>query len=292
MRRILIITHKYRDNAKELALKATHELNKYGIEVLHTKDLKQDTNIDIELILVLGGDGSILSAAHYARKYNVPLIGINLGHIGFLAEMNPEDINIVVKKIVDKDYIIEERSTLEVDIYKPDGTVETDWAINEAALIRTDSIHPAYVSVGVDNEPISSFGCDGIIFSTPTGSTAYSFSCGGPIVWPGVDALIMIPIAAHALFTRPMIVGKNSVMQLSVHSNQWADLAICCDGIRTKIIPENSQICAHTGAIPIKLARMTDTPFSARLVAKFNLQVEGWRKTGSNNKPNLQSKRK
>ncbi len=277
-----MVVHKMRDSAKELAIKATRELANYNIEVISVDDLECNKNMDFELILVLGGDGSILSSAHYAREYNVPLIGINLGHVGFLAEMNPEDISTVVEKIANKDYTIETRTTIEIRVQKPDGTIEKNWALNEAALIRKDNLHPAYLSVGIDGEPISTFGCDGVIFATPTGSTAYAFSVGGPVVWPGVDALVLVPLAAHALFTRPLIVSSTSKLQVSVLPNQWDNLTICCDGIRTIDVPEGSQICAIADKTPIQVARMNDTPFSARLVAKFNLPVNGWRESSTN----------
>lgn len=279
-----MVVHKMRSSAKELALKATQELANHNIEVITVKDLEKNPELEFELILVLGGDGSILSSAYYARKYDVPLIGINLGHVGFLAEMNPEDISVVVEKIANRDYTIETRTTISVSVTKPDGSVEHGWALNEAALIRKDNIHPAYLSVGIDGEPISTFGCDGVIFATPTGSTAYAFSSGGPVVWPGVDALILVPLAAHALFTRPLIVSNTSQLQVNVLPNQWADLALCCDGIRMLDVPEKSYICAKTGDKPIKLARMNNTPFSARLVAKFNLPVNGWRKSSTEEK--------
>ena len=278
-RRILMIVHKMRQSAKTLANQATVELAKHGIEVIRIEDLETNPNLQFELILTLGGDGSILSAADYARRYDVPLIGINLGHIGFLAEMDPEDIGVVVEKIAKRDYTIETRATIEAEIIHETGKTESVWALNEIALIRTDNIHPAYLSVGIDNEPISTFGCDGVILATPTGSTAYSFSSGGPIVLPDVQALIMTPLAAHALFARPIVVGKKSNLQVTVLPNQWAGLEICCDGIRTIPIPENAQLKAYVGENPIRLARMNNTPFASRLVAKFNLPVQGWRKT-------------
>lgn len=280
-RKILVIVHKLRESAKAVASGVKQELEKYDIDTVTVEDLPaldaNGTN-NIELILVLGGDGSMLSSAVYARKYDIPMMGVNLGHVGFLAEVETQDISQIAKKIAEKDYRIENHTTLKIHVERPDGTTETDWALNEAVVLRTDLVHPAYLTVGIDGEPISSFGCDGVILATPTGSTAYAFSVGAPVVWPDVDALIVAPLAAHALFTRTMIVGRNSKLKVSVLAHQWADVKVCCDSLREITAPEGSQITAYADDKVIKLARMDDVSFSSRLVSKFNLPVHGWRK--------------
>lgn len=232
---------------------------------------------EVELLLVLGGDGTILRGSEIARQRDIPLLGINTGHVGFLAEADPEAVEQVVADIVACSYTVEERMTLSVEIVSPDGSVQSGWALNEAALSKRGHSHMIEVAIGVDDQAVSSFGCDGLIASTPTGSTAYAFSCGGPVVWPDVSAMLLVPVAAHALFTRPLVVGPESVLDVLVQRTGGQDCDVWCDGRRRLEICEGSHIRVTRGQRPVRLARLNDAPFSGRLVAKFDLPVEGWR---------------
>ena len=161
---------------------------------------------DLELVMVLGGDGTILKAAELVRETATPLMGINLGHVGFLAESEREGFSNAVARVVDKDYLVKERLTLDVRVLVEGKEVYRTWALNEATVEKSAAERMLEVIVEIDRKPLSSFGCDGIIMATPTGSTAYAFSAGGPVVWPSVDAMLMVPLSAHALFSRPYIV--------------------------------------------------------------------------------------
>lgn len=236
-------------------------------------DESQARNADV--VLVLGGDGTMLRAIELVRGRGIPVVGVNLGHVGFLAEAEPsDDIATIASRLVDGDFAVERRMTIEVSVVSPDGTVETDWALNECAILKLDRARMIDVTFAVDGHAVSSFGCDTLVIATPTGSTAYAFSAGGPIVWPDVDALLAVPVAAHALFAKPMVVGPHSI--LSAELADGAELSL--DGRRTIHAPAGSIVTVARSDEPVILARLGDTPFSARLVAKFDLPVEGWRK--------------
>ncbi|MCL3777898.1 MULTISPECIES: NAD kinase [unclassified Actinomyces] len=232
-----------------------------------------------DLVLVLGGDGTILRACEIARDLDVPLVGINTGHVGFLAEADPDDVEQVVTDLVAGRYTVDERMTIEVEVETPDGKVTHGWALNEAALEKRDRARMLEIAVGVDGQAVSSFGCDGLLLATPTGSTAYAFSAGGPVIWPEVEALLLVPIAAHALFTRPLVVGPRSCLEVRVRETGLQQAEIWCDGRRMLPVPPHSVIRVRRGERNVRLARLNDAPFSERLVRKFSLPVAGWRET-------------
>jgi NAD+ kinase len=203
----------------------------------------------------------------------VPILGINYGHVGFLSEADPDDLPSVVDRIAERAWTVDERMTIDVYVTRPDGRVDTSWALNDAAIEKEETARMIEVSIGVDGRELSNFKVDTVVFSTATGSTAYNFSAGGPIVWPNVEAMILTPIAAHALFTRPLVVGPDSTLELRV---QDEDARVWCDGRRILRAPVGSTIRAVHGTKPVLLARIDDTPFSGRLVTKFQLPVKGW----------------
>ena len=271
-RKVSIIVHPARDGESESLERIVSLLADDGIEaVLHPT---WETVEGSELLLVLGGDGSILRAAELARPSGVPILGINYGHVGFLSEADPEDVPHVVSQIVNRDWKLEERMTIDVVVERPDGTRESNWALNEIAIERGHDWRSFEVGIGVDGREISSFKADTVLFSTATGSTAYNFSAGGPIVWPDVEGMVLTPIAAHALFTRPLVVGPGSTLELYVADG---DGRAQCDSRRTIAVPRGSTVRAVKGSLPVRLARLDDVPFSGRLVTKFQLPVRGWR---------------
>ena len=256
--------------------RASAALRAYGVE-----PVGPDCTDHVDLVLVLGGDGTILRAFEIARERDIPLVGINTGHVGFLAEADPDGIEQVVADLVAGHYTVETRTTLDVEVICPDGTVTRDWALNEAALEKRDRARMIEVAIGVDGQAVSSFGCDGLIMSTPTGSTAYAFSCGGPVIWPEVEALLLVPVAAHALFTRPLVLGPNSCMEVVVQRVGFGGAEIWCDGRRSLDVPVGARIRVTRAARPVRLARFNQAPFASRLVRKFDLPVEGWRASSS-----------
>lgn len=232
---------------------------------------------DLELVIVLGGDGTILRAAELARGGDAPLLGVNLGHVGFLAEAEREDLHATVERALARDYVVEERMTVSVRVKVDDRVVYETWALNEASVEKASRERSLEVAIEVDGRPISTFGCDGVVMSTPTGSTAYSFSAGGPVVWPSVEALLMVPLSAHALFARPLVVGPESALAVELLRRTPGTGVLWADGRRTFDLPAAARVIVRRSPIPVRLARLSPRPFAERLVNKFALPVAGWR---------------
>jgi NAD+ kinase len=294
VRRILLLAHTGREDAREVACEVVSALVAHGLLVRMLEDEAKELDLpdpsrvemvtpddagptECELVLVIGGDGTILRAAELTHGTTTPLLGVNLGHVGFLAEAESEDVERMIELIVQRRYTSEERLTLDVDIYRDKELVESTWALNEASVEKAARQRMLEVIVEVDGRPLSRFGCDGVVCATPTGSTAYNFSAGGPIVWPGVEALLMVPISAHALFARPMVVAPSSVLAVEVLAQTEGAGVLWCDGRRTVELPPGARIEVRRGSTPIRLVRLHAAPFTDRLVAKFGLPVEGWR---------------
>ncbi|MCI7306050.1 MULTISPECIES: NAD kinase [Trueperella] len=269
-----VVTHERRDEAREEALFARDRLVAAGADAFWVGD-QPDRLADAELLLVIGGDGTILRAAELARPYETPILGINFGHVGFLAEEDPEAFDLVVQSVVERRWTVNSRLTIDVTVTFPDGSTASNWALNEASVEKGPHMRMIEADIGVDRRGLSSFKADAVLLSTPTGSTAYNFSAGGPIVWPDVEALLLTPIAAHALFARPLVVSKESTLEVYIRSD---NAVVWFDGRRNVEAPEGSLITAVKGRHPVKLARLNDSPFSGRLVRKFHLPVEGWRR--------------
>ncbi|EFL94627.1 NAD kinase [Mobiluncus curtisii] len=271
-RTIMVFHHHYRQPAIVAAASVRGYLENAGITVVDRTSTEP-----IELIIVLGGDGTILEAANIAHRQGVPVIGVNLGHVGFLAEAEEEELGELCERVVRGEYQVERRMCIDVEVRHPDGSVQSEWAANDIAVLSTDKGHPALLAFGVDGEAVSEYGADGLIVSTPTGSTAYNFSVGGPVVWPDVQALVLSPLAAHGLFTRSLVLGPSSVLEIQVLPQQVQDCEVWADGRRILPAPLGSSIRVTKSTTDMQLARLVSLPFSARLVKKFGLPVEGWR---------------
>jgi NAD+ kinase len=229
-----------------------------------------------EMVFALGGDGTLLRAAELARPAKAPLLGINLGKVGFLAEAEIGDLDLAVRRVVAREYTVEERLTVDVTVVCDGVTVAQSWALNEASVEKGARERMLELRLDVDGRPLSRYGCDGVVCATPTGSTAYAFSAGGPVVWPGVEALLVIPISAHALFSRPLVTAPTCAITLTV--DPFAPAAVlCCDGRRVFDVPPASVITMVRGALPVLVAQLRPRAFTDRLVAKFGLPVDGWR---------------
>jgi NAD+ kinase len=299
-RLVLLVSHTARKEALSATLECAEALLKAGITpvmdhqeraetLAHAKTLsnlsaesilelgKDVQESDLELAVVLGGDGTILKAAELVRASQTPLLGINLGHVGFLAESEKNEISSTMARVVAKDYLVKERLTLDVSVKLDGKEVYRTWALNEATVEKSARERMLEVVVEVDGRPLSSFGCDGIVVSTPTGSTAYAFSGGGPVVWPSVDALLMVPLSAHALFARPLVISPNSLVAVEVLQRSAGAGVLWCDGRRSTELPVGARVEVRKSDKPVRLARLSQGPFTDRLVRKFSLPVEGWR---------------
>jgi NAD+ kinase len=232
---------------------------------------------EIEVVLVLGGDGSILRGAELVRSQVAPILGINLGHVGFMAEAEREELPQVLDRLERRDYQVGFRVALEVEVFQDGQLAFSSWAVNEVTVEKSARERVLEVVLEVDGRPVSSFGCDGVLVSTPTGSTAYAFSAGGPVIWPNVEALLVVPLSAHALFARPLVIGPKSQMAIEVLKRSPGAGVIWCDGRRTFDLGPGSRIEVNQSARPVPMVMFEEHPFTDRLVRKFALPVTGWR---------------
>ncbi len=251
-----------------LALSTPSDINVLGITQSPIEKLDS-----AELVVVLGGDGTILRGAEVARSQGIPILGINLGHVGFLAEVEKPSLPEIAASIISKGYKTENRMVLNYSVLRNGTEISTGWALNEVTVER-DGTTMVELFVQIDDRPLSRWGCDGLICSTPTGSTAYAFSAGGPVLWPEIDALVLLPISAHALFARPMVVSPQSQIVVEIESS---DALLSADAIRKLPLRAGDRVAITKDDSVIKLAHVKPTLFTDRLVAKFKLPVEGWR---------------
>ena len=279
-RNLLIVCNPSRKDAVAAAVQLEASLSKTfdiftisDIEISGIKNLIISDLPEIEVGIVLGGDGTTLRAAEVAHLRQVPLLGVNLGHVGFLSEVEESNIADVISAVLEKSYVIDPRITLKYEVSRNGKIVDSGWALNEVTVER-EKTTMVELFLEIDNRPISRWGCDGLICSTPTGSTAYAFSAGGPILWPEVDALVVLPISAHALFSRPLVISPTSKIVVGIES---AQALLSADALRKFPLIAKDKVFVTKNDGIIKLAHLKNTSFSDRLVAKFKLPVEGWR---------------
>ncbi len=313
-RAVLVVAHTGRRAALRSARQVVDRLSGAGmvVRVLHSEadalacagvdvvPASQAAAEDAEVVIVVGGDGTLLRAAEFARPARTPLLGVNLGHVGFLAEAEPDDLAEAVDRVVQRRYVVEERMTIDVLVRENGDVTASTWALNEATVEKSARERMLEAVTEIDGRPLSRWSCDGVVCATPTGSTAYAFSAGGPVVWPEVEALLLVPISAHALFARPIVVSPNSLIAVEVigvsargapavtlaprHAREQSETSggvMWCDGRRRVDLAAGARVEMRRGAFPVALARLPgkagSTAFTDRLVVKFGLPVTGWR---------------
>lgn len=291
-RHFLVVSHTHRDEAVAATVQVVSALREAGVEAVfdsHDRmefaphlnveriaELGRDVDLDsVEAAIVLGGDGTILRTAELLRGSECPIVGVNLGHVGFLAEMENYDLAETIDRVLRRDYTVEERMTVDVRATCDGEVIAETWALNEASVEKRRRM--LEVEIGVDGLPVSNFACDGVVLATPTGSTAYAFSAGGPVVWPTVQAMLMVPIAAHALFDRPLVTGTDSELSVRILPENIGPGVMWCDGRRRTELPAGSIVRVSRSPHSVRLARLNRAVFSDRLVRKFHLPVSGWR---------------
>ncbi|GBE68327.1 NAD kinase [Mycobacterium sp. MFM001] len=301
-RTVLMVVHTGREEATETARRVEKVLgdNGIGLRMLSAEAVDRGSlhlapddmralgvDIDVvdadphaaegcELVIVLGGDGTFLRAAELARNASIPVLGVNLGRIGFLAEAEAEAIDTVLEHVIARTYRVEERLTLDVAVRVGGRVIDRGWALNDASLEKGPRLGVLGVVVEVDGRPVSTFGCDGVLVSTPTGSTAYAFSAGGPVLWPDLEAILVVPNNAHALFARPMVTSPEATVAIEVEAGGH-DALVFCDGRREMLVPAGGRLEVTRCETAVKWARLDSAPFTDRLVRKFRLPVTGWR---------------
>lgn len=290
-REALLVTHTGRPRSTEHARTVAADLVAAGFTVRVMSEEAAELHLPgvvpvhgpsaaegVEIVFALGGDGTFLRAAELARPAKAPLLGINLGKVGFLAEAEIGDLDQAVRDVVERRYTVDERLTLDV-VAECDGVVTArSWALNEVSVEKGAREKMLEVMVDVDGHPLSRYGCDGVICATPTGSTAYAFSAGGPVVWPDVEAMLFVPISAHALFSRALVTAPTSTVTITVEPYTTFAL-LSCDGRRVFNLAPGGIVTVRRGEQPVRVVRLRPKPFTDRLVAKFALPVDGWRGT-------------
>lgn len=295
-REVLLVTHSGRDEALVVARQLARELARAGITVIVPPDERVDL-IDgqsdlpvvasppgdqpasLELVIVVGGDGTILRSAEYAVAADIPLLGVNLGHVGFLAELESEDVADLVAAVVGRTYVVEERTGLSVRVVQSGREVWRTFALNEASVEKASRQRMIDLLLEIEDRPLSRWGCDGVVVASPTGSTAYAWSVGGPVIWPGVAAMMVAPISAHALFARPLVIDPTNTVALELGTDS-PDAVLWCDGQRMHPVAPGARVEVTALDRPIRFARLHPADFTDRLVAKFHLPVDGWRGRG------------
>jgi NAD+ kinase len=302
-RTILLVVHTGREEATEVARRVEKVLGHNGISLrvlsaeavdrgslhlapgdmralgveIEVVDADENAAEGCELVIVLGGDGTFLRAAELARNAGIPVLGVNLGRIGFLAEAEADAIDSVLEHVIKGNYRVETRMTLDVVVRTNDGEItDRGWALNEASLEKGPRLGVLGVVLEIDGRPVSEFGCDGVLVSTPTGSTAWAFSAGGPVLWPDLEAILVVPNNAHALFARPMVTSPGASIAIEIEGHGH-DALVFCDGRREMVVPAGGRVEVTRCGTPVKWVRLDSAPFTDRLVRKFRLPVTGWR---------------
>ena len=287
MDKVLLVLSGTDEAATKEAVAVCEQLQEAGVTCVvpaedivrfrHDQDLVPYDGGALDLVIVLGGDGTILRAAELVRENPAPILGINLGHVGFMAEAEKSDLSAAVAAVISGDFETKARATLEVSVFVGDELVWRSWALNEVAVEKSSRERMLEVAVEVDGRPVSSFGCDGVLVSTATGSTAYAFSAGGPIVWPNVEAFVVVPLSAHALFARPFVIDPESQVAVELLQRSIGRGVLWCDARRNFDLEPGSRVVVQKGSAPVQMVSLSNAPFADRLVRKFNLPVTGWR---------------
>ncbi len=290
---VLLLVHYRRRDAHAVATDLARRLRDAGVQVRlvdEGPDLPQMQDAGAQVlpsdpaaargctaVIGVGGDGTLLHAAEYARPAQVPLLGINVGRVGFLADTEPDQLDAVVDAVRHSSFVLDTRQTLQVSVTRDGQQLAHTWALNDASVEKGARERILDLDIEVDGRPLAHWGCDGLVCATPTGSTAYAYSAGGPVVWPEVEALLLVPICAHALFARPMVIAPTSQITAHVVGPHELDAVLWCDGRRTVPVPTGACVQVSRGELPVHLARLEGGPFTDRLVDKFELPVQGWR---------------
>lgn len=247
-----------RPEIEEFSERLTAAIDRNGGEVLTDLDLEPD------MVLAVGGDGTMLAAVHRSLAWDVPVLGFNLGTLGFLTAAEPDDLEKVVERLVAGDYETEERTTVRAAI----GEVSAV-GINDVVVEKIDSTRLISLDVNIDGEHFVNYRADGLIIATPTGSTAYSFSAGGPLVDPGVEGLVLTPVASHSLFDRALVIPDTSEIAISVSRDR--SVRVNVDKGDLGVLEEGDTVSIRRGALPARFVTLDPVSFAGLVRDKFGL---------------------
>jgi NAD+ kinase len=280
MSRVGIVAHASKAEAHELARKVVAWLSDNGHQACVLPDEAETIGVDcvvdpaeftdLDLLLVLGGDGTMLHGIERVGFSGVPILGINLGRLGFLTETSPDDVFVALARTLDGDCTIDERSTVAATVRRPDGSVEElGEAINEFSVERAVGGKVIQMTLTIDDQQFTTFAADGLIVATPTGSTAYAFSMRGPVVSPELRCLVVVAVGAHALFDRPLVVAEGQDVEVAVRFGGRG--IVVADGRPTTEIGEGDLLRTFVGLSTVKLVRLAPDSFFTRLARRFGV---------------------
>lgn len=275
LNRVAVFVYLHREGIEDLIQQLIDLCNKKGITVLldfylqdfifeklgktfENTELIREDDFEADMVFSIGGDGTFLSTAARVGDKKIPILGINSGRLGFLADIAMEDLTSAFDAILEEKYTIEERTLLHLETL--DGTLlETPYALNDIALQKQDSSSMIMVEAKANGELINTYQADGLIIATPTGSTAYSMSVGGPIVVPQAESFVISPVASHSLNVRPLIVPDKWVIDLKVDSRSNSFL-VSLDG-RSKVLNQNTKLRIKKADFTIQLVKPLNNTF-------------------------------
>ena len=282
-RSVGIVMHPRRQDARAAAELAAKLLQDADVAVIGCRDDEwlegrislRDAHTfgdELDVVLVFGGDGTFLRAAYLARDAGVPLLGVNLGRVGFLSEVEADAVPVALERLISGDYLVEERMTLSVQVHDKDGTViGSSWALNEASVERTVPSRLIVLEVRVGETTLTHVPADAVICSTPTGSTAYAFSAGGPILSPLVDAILLVPVAPHSLFNRTIVIDPAESLSVRPLDDD-NPCVVSLDGRESIAVPDGGCVQVSRGDTPVRLASLGGFDFYGRIRDKFGLK--------------------
>tara|TARA_R110002051_G_scaffold207524_2_gene273297 strand:- start:727 stop:1608 length:882 start_codon:yes stop_codon:yes gene_type:complete len=284
--KVAVYGQTYSDNALDYVLELLDELNKLSSEVVFEEEFYEllkssgklsnyavfttDKGLDssFDMFISFGGDGTVLRAITYVRDLNIPIVGVNTGRLGFLSTFKKEDVRKVIKEFVAGAYTIVERSLVEVHTKPQMPEFENlNFALNEVTVSRKDTTSMITVETHLNNEYLTSYWADGLIVATPTGSTGYSLSCGGPVIAPTAKSLILTPIAPHNLNARPLVISDNTEIRLKVSGREENHLVSLDSRIAT--LENGREILIKKADFTIKMIEYTSESFLKTLRNKL-----------------------
>lgn len=258
--KVALVVHDGKPEAVELRERLTAYFDDRGVAVAE----------DADLVVSLGGDGTMLRAARLAYATDAPLLGVNLGMLGYLSEVDPSKARDALDQIFEGRFEIEERMMLTARA-NVDGDDRSFVGLNEALVERSGTHRLVRLGVKIGGESLAAFNADGVIVATPTGSTAYALSAGGPIVSPRAECLILVPVSAHMIFSRPFVLSADEVVEVTIEGDQVASLSL--DGAEGCSVSAGSPVTIRRGERPLRLVRLGGPGFIERLRVKLDLPV-------------------
>lgn len=281
--RIAIIPNLTRKHAYEVTKNVCDFLSENGVEYFFENNLEGQIDFDCrfmssdellgtcDIVIAVGGDGSIIHAAKKACKYNKPILGVNAGNLAFMAGLEKNEISLI-KNLISGNYVTDNRMLLEVSVFDKDGNsiVREDFCVNDIAIARGEPIKMVKLNVACDGNRINEYYADGIIISTPTGSTAYSLSAGGPVVDPRIESILLTPICTHSLFARSIVFDSNSEICVTVPESEKEVICISCDGDDSIVIPARSKLIIKKSKVYADFIRIKNDSFIDILNSKLS----------------------